>query len=316
MKPLLTIAIPTWNRSEILDESLQKLFKQFADKQKIVEVIVSDNVSTDRTKNVVLDNINKFNLTNIKYNRNDSNLGHYGNYKMCRKLSKGEYLWLLSDDDHIKSGILDEIIIALQSKRKPGGVYLDGWGRKDRRLDQKYHFSQITIDEVFAMQNVRPTLLSSAIFLNDKSLDDEIEKRFKDSAFLCFGYFVNTKRFNDIVTVLCTPSLEAKKDRQHSYNWFKSFVEELGEIYIFMKEIGYQRASASELSNEAVKMITSEYISLALSGASGENLKSIRMRVGKIYWRRKNFYKYFIPATIGPNFLLKYFTNRARREYN
>jgi glycosyltransferase involved in cell wall biosynthesis len=316
MRPILTIAIPTWNRAEILNQSLERLFPQLRENQLLIEVIISDNASTDNTYNVVVENIRKYRLTNVKYRRNENNIGHYGNYRMCRKHSIGEYLWLLSDDDHVKPGIINEILIALQDEKKPGGVYLDGWGRTDKRLDEKYHNRQISIDEIFVLQNIRPTLLSSTIFLNNKDFDKNIEDRFNNSAFLCLSYFVNTKRFNDRITVLCSPSLEAKKDTQHTYNWFKSFVEELGEIYVFMYELGFHSNSVINLANEALKMIVTQYIETAHSVDAKKDLCAIKVRVSKVYSRNINYYKYFIPASIVPIKLLIFAYGRLKHNNN
>ena len=52
--PLLSICIPTYNRAEILDKSLESITKQdIFQKTDEVEIIVSDNCSQDNTHNIV-----------------------------------------------------------------------------------------------------------------------------------------------------------------------------------------------------------------------------------------------------------------------
>lgn len=50
IKPYLSICIPTYNRSEVLKESLMQLLKYEGDD---IEVVISDNCSPDNTEEVV-----------------------------------------------------------------------------------------------------------------------------------------------------------------------------------------------------------------------------------------------------------------------
>lgn len=49
-RPLLSICIPTYNRAEILDKTLFLLFSNPDFNVDEIEVVVSDNCSTDHTK--------------------------------------------------------------------------------------------------------------------------------------------------------------------------------------------------------------------------------------------------------------------------
>jgi len=68
----LTIAIPTYNRADSLDRNLSILMPQVKRFRKSVEVIVSDNFSTDHTQEIPEKYINLG--FDIKYIRNKSNL--------------------------------------------------------------------------------------------------------------------------------------------------------------------------------------------------------------------------------------------------
>ena len=50
INPYLSICIPTYNRSEVLKESLMQLLKYEGDD---IEVVISDNCSPDNTEEVV-----------------------------------------------------------------------------------------------------------------------------------------------------------------------------------------------------------------------------------------------------------------------
>lgn len=76
--PILTIAIPTYNSSKYLKETLEKTIIQ-CEKNNEIEILVSDNCSTDDTESVVKDFINK--EINIRYLKNSQNVGLDKNVK-------------------------------------------------------------------------------------------------------------------------------------------------------------------------------------------------------------------------------------------
>ena len=53
VKPLLSICIPTYNRAELLRSALLSLVPQVKESGGEVELVVSDNCSTDDTRRVV-----------------------------------------------------------------------------------------------------------------------------------------------------------------------------------------------------------------------------------------------------------------------
>ena len=74
--PLLSICIPTYNRGNYLRKCLQSIEIQLDKKphlQNLVEIVISDNHSTDTTKEVVNEFIPKF--SHIKYVVNEKNVG-------------------------------------------------------------------------------------------------------------------------------------------------------------------------------------------------------------------------------------------------
>ena len=70
-KPLLSICIPTYNRSSYLEKTLDSIINQNGFDNR-VEIIISDNCSTDDTRDLCLKYSEKFH--NIKYFCNDSNI--------------------------------------------------------------------------------------------------------------------------------------------------------------------------------------------------------------------------------------------------
>lgn len=104
---LLSICIPTYNRAEILDQTLQKIFSNpDFDKDK-VEVIVSDNASTDDTSEIV----SKY--PEAKYYKNIVNIKDK-NFSLSLSYATGRYLKLFNDTLEFKPQALKKIIDTIE----------------------------------------------------------------------------------------------------------------------------------------------------------------------------------------------------------
>lgn len=71
-KPLLSICIPTYNRSKYLKRGLDSIIIQDEFLDGRVEIVISDNASTDDTEEVVKPYLEKY--TNIYYSKNTENV--------------------------------------------------------------------------------------------------------------------------------------------------------------------------------------------------------------------------------------------------
>lgn len=114
-KPFFSIIIPTYNRASDLQFSLYCILQQsFSD----FEVIISDNCSTDNTKEI----IDKLKDKRIHYFRNKINIGVVLNIKKTIKHAKGKYIFLHSDDDFLLyENSLEEIYKKIK-KYSPGYI--------------------------------------------------------------------------------------------------------------------------------------------------------------------------------------------------
>lgn len=93
-QPFFSIVFGTFNRASDLQFALYCILRQsFLD----FEIIISDDCSTDNTKDI----INKFNVKKIHYYKNKENIGGVLNYKKAIKYARGKYVFLHSDDDFI-----------------------------------------------------------------------------------------------------------------------------------------------------------------------------------------------------------------------
>jgi abequosyltransferase len=106
--PIISIAIPTYNRSRRLEDTLTRLSAHIEIFQDWVEVVVSDNASTDDTPDIVTAFSQRTGKA-VRYGRNASNLGIDGNIHAVSRLCTGRFLLLMSDDDLLLPGALTRL---------------------------------------------------------------------------------------------------------------------------------------------------------------------------------------------------------------
>lgn len=93
--PLVTIGIPTYNRAHgYLQNALSCALRQSYGN---IEVVVSDNCSSDNTE----DTVRKHDDPRIRYFRQARNIGANNNFNYCLQQARGSYFHLFHDDDGI-----------------------------------------------------------------------------------------------------------------------------------------------------------------------------------------------------------------------
>lgn len=116
MEYILSICIPTWNRAKYLDATIMSIVEQIEDLQfPDVEIVISDNASTDDTS-IVIDRIVKQTNCEIVYHRNETNIGADANYVEAVKHARGKYCLLLGSDDILRRASLEKILKHIQSE--------------------------------------------------------------------------------------------------------------------------------------------------------------------------------------------------------
>lgn len=112
----VTIGIPTYNRADsFLRDALSSALNQTYE---FVEVIVSDNCSTDSTPEYVA----SINDPRLRYLRHGSNLGPNGNFNACLDAATGDYFVLLCDDDLVDEDFVSTCIQAIDYRKDVGVV--------------------------------------------------------------------------------------------------------------------------------------------------------------------------------------------------
>ncbi|MCK1682798.1 glycosyltransferase family 2 protein [Bradyrhizobium sp. 147] len=108
--PLVTIAIPTFNRATWLQDCVRLALSQSYPR---FEVLVSDNASTDETALV----LRQFKDERLRCVRQPKNIGAIPNWNACLAQARGDYIVFVPDDDRVAPWLLERCISLI--RREP-----------------------------------------------------------------------------------------------------------------------------------------------------------------------------------------------------
>jgi len=108
--PLVSIGIPTYNSSDRIRTALTSISEQ---KYPNLEIIISDNCSTDNTQEVIQEICKSH--PEIKYFRQQTNIGMIQNFDFVLRRSSGKYYMWVSDDDMLEPGALLKYVAFLEN---------------------------------------------------------------------------------------------------------------------------------------------------------------------------------------------------------
>lgn len=120
---LISIYVPTFNRSEKVVKQLRFLLKELDfEGSEQIEIVVNNNCSTDDTEEKVLEVIKG---TAIRYHRNATNLGIVGNIYAAPDLLTGKFFWAIGDDDYLSDGIVKRAYDILKKNSEISYLFLN-----------------------------------------------------------------------------------------------------------------------------------------------------------------------------------------------
>lgn len=118
--PLVSVCVPTCDRVDFLRESLLSITAQTYEP---LEILISDNASTDATEAVCRELAARD--PRVRYIRHARNIGLYQNHNLCIDESRGEYLGFLHDDDLHSPSLIAENAAVLTAHPSVGIVCAD-----------------------------------------------------------------------------------------------------------------------------------------------------------------------------------------------
>jgi hypothetical protein len=134
IEKILTISIPTYNRSEILRDNLLKIL----DVCQIhgIDINIYDESNNNDTQKII-DQLT-INYDILHYYKNPKKLGYGKNFINALTSPKTDYVWLLGDSQCINYNFLDSILTILRQK-KFGIIAVNSDGIELSQKSKSYH---------------------------------------------------------------------------------------------------------------------------------------------------------------------------------
>lgn len=243
---LLSICIPTYNRSEKLKKCLTEIIPKV--KEYNICFFISDNASIDDTKIVVeeLQNI----YPHIVYSRNSHNIGADRNIETVLKLSNTKYRWLMGDDDYIKS---EDILNLIGDIYNNYDLIVINYLNKKVSYEEKIYTD---MNQLLYEKGAHITFISALIFSDNMVINGNFEK-FYDTHFVQVGVvFDYLAKDNSKVKFLPDIWVDALPNRQNSFydKVFEYFTIDLYNVMELLPDYYLDKSK-----NGAIRKIVTDY---------------------------------------------------------
>lgn len=167
MGPLISICIPHRNRLEYLLRVLESVGRQTYAR---LEIVVSDNASTDGSEQKIPEVLRAMSRYAVRYIRQARNVGYDANLRAVLSAASGDYLFCLGNDDVFASdGIIEEVVAQIERCEYPDvcvGNYAVWPGAAEQATVRLNHRTQVVIGNPdVAIRTYRVFSLMSGIVL-------------------------------------------------------------------------------------------------------------------------------------------------------
>ncbi|RYE15118.1 MAG: glycosyltransferase family 2 protein, partial [Sphingobacteriaceae bacterium] len=299
-KPFLTIAIPTYNRAALLEQCLQRLATQVQATDTLIEVIISNNASTDNTK--VVASIYQSCFSRFRYVENETNIGADGNIAQAFRLAEGQYVWVFSDDDVLLPGYFNDIIALLQQEQ-PGLMHLSSvWhaGTIVPLYEQKPFKAAIYRDGLDYIRQVHhwATFITANIINKSLVANSPLTYAFPATNLVQLGWTLPVVFKASCNIVVSTPVIAAKSESSGDYKAFQTFATNFNSILSRLVQSEEIPGEVQHIVN--VEMLGSELPRLLYATDFGRKDKYADEPVFRTllinYWRYPAFWRNIVVA--------------------
>ena len=218
----ISIAIPTYNGEKTIGKTLNTITTQInklpQDKKNLIEIVVSDDRSTDLTLNIVNEYSKKHNYINVF--QNDMNLGMDLNFERAALRSKNDFIWFSGQDDFFEPRSLETLLSYIdksdniglivmnfdQIEPDSGKIISKGAFEKQHYINKKIdfyskdYFRFSSIDEYFRYFKSVPTFLPSTIMKREYWSDFD-SKKYLGTCYVQVGAIWENLHKGDIIVI-------------------------------------------------------------------------------------------------------------------
>jgi glycosyltransferase involved in cell wall biosynthesis len=250
--PILSICIPTFNRASLLDECLKSIIKSIENSsnfENLIEIIISDNCSTDETYKIANKFCNRYNF--IKYHRNEINVIDL-NFYIAVERASGKYVWIFGDDDIFNPNTLNTIFYYLYKDYTLIISNYSLWNYSlNKCLKQKYLdldklteiYDHNTLMRIFGL---RLAFISCVIIRRNTFLkfDKETYSRYVSTGFpfLLTVYFTQINNCNALYISNSVFIQRGSPKHAPIEWWYQTFLTGSNLIFDLLRNFGYSKS--------------------------------------------------------------------------
>jgi len=306
---LLTIGIPTFNRAPYIKELINSILIQVDSTiSHKLEVLISDNASTDNTEEVLREYQEKYPQI-FSYFKNEENVGFDKNVDLIFKRAKGKYVWLLSDDDTLENNSLSYLIDKINCCRQCSVILVNycecsiEMNKYLKRIRQDIKEDVYCKDgNVFFQESKFLFGLVSSLIIKTQEWHSANITKYLGSNWIHVGAIIEILQQKPA----CIIAKHIVNLRTGNSEWgkqgsFLSYGFSLLDIFLNMKDLGYKKETYNQLIFNMYKGNFKAIISANSQGL--RNKKDIAKRMIKYYYPYPSLWFIHLPILFVPNFL-------------
>jgi len=314
MSIVLSICIPTYNRSKFLIECLNSVLNSVLDHKDNIEIIISDNASTDDTFDIV----SKLKLEHpwIRYHRNDINIGGERNFRFAAALARGKYIWIFGDDDVMEVDAASKVLQGCHDSYDLIICNCSIWDKQmvvqlKSGLHDKKNLIYNDPNQILKLYGLHLGYISSVII--KKSLFFKLPSSEYES-FVDYGFPFMYSVYAGIIDENCqaiyipTPIVRNRSGNSGNYDWYKFFVTGSSLIFEALVSKGYDKSAASFAKHAVLRdfVIPNVLQRKLFSDQYKKGIWGLMFRYYKLDWL---FWVVWIPVFLIPTFLVRFAKN-------
>ena len=296
-QPLLTIGIPTYNREKYLDRCLDSIISQLSEVNQVIELVVSNNASTDRTKDIVG---NQKSINHLAHYENKVNLGPDSTCLMCFDKANGKYVWILGDDEFLLKGSLKQIVDLLTNKDY-GDVYLQciPYHQENELVDNPITFTQ-TITYQDPLEFIKKihyyvTFISGNIINKSILPIDYNYQKYIGTNIVQVGWTIKAIYAAKENLFVETPLIAAKQNNSGGYQFVNTFAKNYNFILKDLVKNGYDKNIVNITNSNLIKDYFPANIIKLLYFENRFDTENHYAVLHRTFWKYKSFWVKLFP---------------------
>ncbi len=269
MIPQFSLCIPTYNRAGLLEQALRVIAAQWQQdldgaERAAVEVVVSDNHSTDDTPQVV-EQVRADTGLPIRYSCQAENRGADANILSAMQAARGEFVYLLSDDDLLLPGALRKLFALLRDYPSADGFcpnmrqfLLDPAEPTvpGRRLP-----ADLTItgrDAALLFLGTEITFISALVFRRSRAGEMKYEDRVGTSLLQSYVY-LDVLAGDPVIVATALPYLAVRGNNSGGFNFFEAFVTQFRALMDHAQTLGFAPRTVQKVLDRHLRVYLMSY---------------------------------------------------------